>query len=613
MSENRIVELGAYLEAPAEIVAPPPPGEAVPERTEQNPPPPDYPGAEENFDLPEDCPVQALGVSGRASIYLDACNQMIELADGQHGKSHLDHLFAPHVAYILRQWPAMRWDKESGSYVPKPGSADYDRISKALMIAAAAKGPFDPAEKVRGRGAWIGADGELVLHCGDRLEIFPRSEHGSSPAPETVKPGSRGGHVYPGLARLTGPQMHPAGTTGAQNLYRILQSWGWERGELDARLLLGWIGAAFVCGALNWRVMVWLTGDKASGKSTLQDLLKHLFGPGLRAVSDTTATGVAQVLGQDSIPVAIDELEADETSSKRGREVQELARRASSGGKRLRGGADHKAVETAVRSAFLFSSILIPPMLPQDASRIVVLSLGRLRDGTRPPVLTRRELTAIGAELCRRMAAGWWRFQDLMESYRGELTRRGHDSRGCDQYGTLLAAADLLLHDTAPDSDSRELWCQTLDAVAIEARSGEQSDAERCLQHLLSKPLDIYKDGRKRSLADWIGQAAFASSTDGRDNAAGAIGAVGLRVMKEAGVDVLFIPNSHAGLLPLFENTPWHGRPGAVGAWKQALLRLPGALNASRTVRVCRLPCRGFFIPLPVTIGEEIEEADRLT
>ncbi len=90
-------------------------------------------------------------------------------------------------------------------------------------------------------------------------------------------------------------------------------------------------------GALKWRPIVWLTGGKGSGKSTMQELLHRLFNGGIIQTADTTAAGLWQAMRHHTLPVAIDELEAEE-DNRRQNTIVKLMRMASSGALLLRGG-----------------------------------------------------------------------------------------------------------------------------------------------------------------------------------------------------------------------------------------------------------------------------------
>jgi hypothetical protein len=94
--------------------------------------------------------------------------------------------------------------------------------------------------------------------------------------------------------------------------------------------------------------------------------IKHMFGPrGLLQSSDATAAAIRQIVGQASVPIALDEAESDEDNRSINKLVK-LARDAASGSEAMRGGSDHNASRFTVRSPFMFGSILIPPLLPQD-------------------------------------------------------------------------------------------------------------------------------------------------------------------------------------------------------------------------------------------------------
>jgi hypothetical protein len=176
--------------------------------------------------------------------------------------------------------------------------------------------------------------------------------------------------------------------------------------------------------------------------------------------SDATAAGLWQAVGHASLPVALDELESEEDNRKNSNIIK-LARHAASGGQTLRGGSDHKGTDFTVRSAFLFSSILMPPMLGQDVSRMAVLQLNALA-GVSPPALEPVLLAQFGAIFRRRILDHWHRFPELLESWRQALSTKGHSGRSADQFGTLMACADLLLSDFMPDGDSLEEWTELL-------------------------------------------------------------------------------------------------------------------------------------------------------
>lgn len=522
--------------------------------------------------LPEGCPVEPLGTRDGVSFYLDVSRQLRALPAREHSRLGVQALFGTRIDLLYEYWPRVNDQGEVTGWRP-------EKAAEALMAAAAARGVWDPAERVRGVGCWLGRHGNLVLHCGDQVWVGP----GGGDAGGWRSPGAIDDRVYP--ADPPRPRFAPAKVPGgeggpAAELLTLLDTWRWRRGKTDALLLLGWIGTAMLGGALRWRPMAWVTGDRATGKSTLHEMLAIVMGEGIVSVADATGAGIWQKLGHASLPVAIDELEADE-DNRRALAIIKLARQAASGAVMLRGGADHKGVEFTARSCFLFSSILIPPMQPQDRSRMAILELeplvapGEAFRG--PPKLDHRRLAEIGAALRRRLVDGWHRWEATLEAYRQATAATGRGGRGADQLGTLGAAADLLLHDRAPSGDELEAW-----AAGATADEGEaEHDHQHCVAHLVTSIPEIYRSGQRLIVNQWLKRAAG----EARGLEAGAqveaveiIGTFGLRIWRDGeGRRWLAVANAHQGLAALFQGTHWAARSGAAGVWVQALRRVPGA------------------------------------
>ena len=568
----------------------------VPAKDEQQAPPK---GA-----LPEDCPVVPLGKDEGTRYYLDADCQLRALADKEHSRLGILGLFGNDHALLYKYWP--RCDKNGFTTGWRPELA-----AEMLIGACSLKGVWDSTERERGRGAWLGENGELVLHTGSTVMSFPHTahawrDHQASPA------GLVGYFVYSRGGAIGAPS-HEAVAGGAHGaageLLDLLATWQWRRPDIDAVLLLGWIGAAMVGGALKWRPMAWLTGDRGSGKSMLQELIKQLFAGGIIQTADSTPAGLWQALRHQTLPVAFDELEAEE-DPRRAIAVVKLARTASSGALMLRGGADHKGTEFVVRSSFLFSSILIPPLTPQDRSRITVLELEDLPIGAEAPVLEAKAIGRLGAQLRRRMVDGWSRMSATLDRYQSALKNAGHTARSADQIGTLLMCADLLLYDDAEDNDGVEQWCGKFSVAEYDQSDDATRDHTRCLQHLLSATIDPHRNGGQRSVAEWIRIAA--KIDDGDDAEAGRVlGRCGIKVVNDK-PRVVVVANYHQGLADLYGGTHWAGRSSTQGVWVQALRRLRGASGYTKAVWFAGVVTKATAIPIDVVVPPESISSMRL-
>lgn len=571
--------------------------------------------------LPDDCPVTPLGCSEDSVFFLNAIGQYVSVQKRQLNKLTLYGLFAPRTDYLLKHWPKTR--NEDGIVTDfKP-----DQVARDLINACAIEGAWDASDRIRGLGTWPGEDGELVVHLGPALRVRDGRE----------RPGRRGRYVY--AVRPERPEPAKERETGGEEgagaeLLRMLKCWRWrkpapaearELGQIEPRLLLGWIAASYLCGALEWRPQVWLDGSRGSGKSTLIKLIGMVLakGEGCHVTADATAAGVRSRLQHDSLPVLFDEAEPSEDNTRLNALI-ELARLAASGGLVLRGTAEHGSAAFTVRFMGLFGSVMRPPLKAQDLSRIAFLGLNAIPGGQSPPVLREDELRLLGRRIFRRMLDAWPQFQQALPAWRAALGRAGLDARGSDQFGTLLAAADVLLLDELPDTDTMDAIAEQVADTTRADRAEERPEWSRCLEHMMSSLAPQWRQGELRNvgelvaiaagrkiLTDQEGDAVRPTALEMRDaeRALGTLG-LGVELMRDDRkmpirdpetaemVGWLAVANSHAQLNGLFRNTHWQGRSGSSGGWKPALEAAPEAkLGASRrfggpTSRCVMVPLR---------------------
>lgn len=510
------------------------------------------------------CPVQALGVHGKLFFYLDILGQLSEVDN--HSKDRMRGIFGGRDDLLMQNFP--RWSKGSDREAPRVIGWDGEGAAAAMQRACAEKGVWNAFERVRGLGAWPDDEGGVTLHCGDAILYKGK----------WCPPGEIDDYVYPSAPKVPRPLEERPKTAPGRLLLDLLDTWAWARGDLDAYLLMGWICGAMFGGAIDWRPLVWITGDKGTGKSTVQRAIRLVMG-GEGAIlqsTDATEAAVRQFLMQSTIPVALDEIEAD-ADNRRALSVIKLARQAASGGVVLRGGADHQGQEFRARSAFVFSSILVPPLLDQDISRIALLELNPLPRGMTSPEIEPRHWKQVGRALRARVLDQWPRMASTLELYRRALHDAGHDARGCDQFGTLLAMADLAMHDTPPDAERCDAWARRLRAEAISDQTDQSADWQRMLNHLFGQHLDIYRGGDRHTLGRWVLAAAGLLDHPDPIRARAALPAYGLRLEGRGNTARLTIANGHPGLAGLFLGTHWHAGGGQKGVWSQAAKRIPGS------------------------------------
>lgn len=549
--------------------------------------------------LPPECPVVPLGISGKVSYFVDTSGQLLPIAASEWGKKILLQLFAGRHQYLHWAWP--RFNAKTFQI----NGLEVDEAMSCLISGAQARGIFSPQDRIRGRGAWS-TRGGLIWHGGDRIYRIDGVRLQASP------PGEVDGVFYPNLARTTSPWPEPVSDeeNPAHDILAAIQGWNWERGILDPLLVLGWIGCAFLGGALDWRPHLYTTGDKGVGKSTLHFLIKSILGNSLHSSADTTPAGIYQRVQQDSLPVAIDELEATD-DNRRALGVVSLARLASSGAVMYRGGGEHQGVEFQLRNTFFMSGINPPPMSSADRSRLAILNLGRLDPAkvTKPPTL---DVDVTGRMILRRLMDGWTRLPQLMAEWRDELRAGGIDSRGQDTWGTLLAVAHLMVGREALEEAGLPMFegatgrvGRSVAVMTAQERADQEENWVDCLDYLLGCSIDAWKDGEKPSIGGAIErwERPEGWSTDEVNRR---LALVGLRVLDRLpGTDYpghfLAIPTGAAKaplLAKLYERQKWGG-----GVWSTALKQAPDNivlrnLGNSQVCKINRVPMRCLIIDL---------------
>jgi hypothetical protein len=552
-----------------------------------------------------DCPVEPLGAEDDLYYYLDARRQFRAVTDEKHGKSKLLGLFTPAHSWLYDHFPRLN---DAGEVVGWRSEAVQER----LMAACARKGLWSPRDRLRTVGSWTDDKGRLVLHLGDRVHIDG----------VRYEPGRHGEMVYSAAEAIFGPKAPDPGDpmTPGEELFGLLQRWNWRRPDLDPWLMMGWIVAAFLGGAVAFRPVVWVTGDKGTGKSTLQDVvLEHIMGRWLLRAANATAASLYQTKGNSSQPVAIDELEPNPDNEAQASAIIKLARIAASGGKLRRGGKDGQASEYPIQCAFFFSSILIPPLDSQDRSRLAELDLDELPAGASLGAIDLSRLRQVGAGLLHQASEGWARFQAVLPVCRAALARQGHKGRGCDVFGTLLAGAWIVLRQGVPAEDDDDLMRLTrqLNAESLAVLSGDRPDHEQCVYKLMTSMADQFRSGQRRTIAQYIHDAAYHTDYDVRATAEQALAVYGIKVILDRGSPDetaqrwIAVANSNTVLGTLFADTHWkQGRSGQPGGWMQALRRVPGSRVSKNGVSIGNQLQRCTFLPLAAVCPEETDKSD---
>jgi len=521
--------------------------------------------------LVDDKPFLILGNLNRVYYYLSRRTaSLVALTSGQHTRNALMEL-AP-----LSWWEA-EMDKKGDVLI---------QVAVDWLIQTAGGMEFSPGH-IRGRGAWLD-EARVIFHAGNALFV-------------DGIPGDllsvRSKYVYARAERLGVAPAEPLSNAEANKLRTMLGCFQFVN-PLDSLFMAGWLVTSAICGALDWRPHIWLTGAAGSGKTTiLSEVVEPLLGDiALHLQGNTTEAGIRQALGCDARPVIFDEAEGEgESGQKRMAEVVALARAASreSGAVMLKGGATGQAMSYRIRSSFLFASIAVSLDKRADQGRITVLELTPEHLRTQDRFSEAKRLMAETVD-----RPGWceqWRARCISlaavvaenaitfkQSARGKLD----EARNADQVGALLAGAYAL---TSPDRITLETataWVDAQDWTFASADRGD-TDERSLLNRLLESWLQVDTlDGPGRAkitVAEAIRETR--SENDSRARwAAEALARVGVRAREEH-VD---IATNGIELRQRF----------GVTRWVDQLKRFPGAVRMDSQVQIGAMRKRTVRLPM---------------
>jgi hypothetical protein len=516
----------------------------------------------------------------------------------------------------------LAWCREN---FPTENGWTDEQLGTWLMQRCAREGLFDPEAPVRGPGIWRNGADDLIVHCGDIL-LDPKT------GVETSAGTRIGGALYPAAPPIARPASTPASIDEGEQLKRAIELWRFAD-PLAAELLLGWIGAAMLGGAPDWRMHVLVRGSRGRGKSWLADLVAGVLGGGAHPMqNDYTEAGLRQALTGGARALVLDEAEATGRNS-RIRQVIELLRRMSggAGARAVRGTTSGKALNYQITGPVYLSAILPPPLQPQDSSRIVEIDLADLTDdvayaseATRrnavDDAMLRRERAQEAIRWAARESAGlraraigaWSLFNDCFGAYHAAVLSTGCDMRQADHFATLLAGRDILIHEGPPDADFAALevdrFANWIKGLRVEEESNE---GELCLDHLYHSQIDPVLGRERLLVGEIVLRALEPSGVTERD----ALRRIGVRIedWQTPYKAWLCVANKHAGLNRIFAGTRWEN-----GGWKTALRYLDGATHWPQSLRFYGRPTRATALPavwLPTAdtpTADEVERAEDL-
>lgn len=564
------------LHVPAEIIP------QVEHHDNDNQPPADWPeyeledynqgpGPEIDSD-PE--PIRPVGWDRGVGYYLSVADgQLHALTATQHSKP-----------YFMAMAPLHFWAQRFTDESSKQRKIDWDLAAEAMIRSAQRQGIFDP-DRLRGRGAWWDK-GQAVVHIGDSLVV-----DGVQSTLDEV----RSHFIYERSLPIRINTDNPLPSSEAMKLYDICARLSFAD-PIGPKLLAGWVFLAPICGALQWRPHIWITGPSGSGKSTIIDkdgIVGRALGSfKLSVLGDTSEAGIRQKLKQDGLPIVFDEFENDtEKAARKVQDVMALVTQASSdtGAKILKGSATGKVEAFQIRSMFAFASVNIS--LRQHAARTRVTVLEMVQKEQTPEsrehyrqtkrmiveTLTPEYVDRLHARAVRMIPVIRQNAETFAEA--ASITLNGR--RFGDQVGTLLAGLYALHKEGLVSLEAAEKYIREQEWEDVkEVR--ETSDHDSCLKTIVTKQLRVESSigVRTYSIGELIMLCMGRSQSDAtvavaqiqQHEAADTLRRHGVIVHRvNPGKYTVRIANDHPEMCKLLGGTVW------ADSYKKTLSRLPGA------------------------------------
>lgn len=470
-----------------------------------------------------------------------------------------------------------------------------------IFRTANSRGIYDPT-RVRGRGAWIDK-GRAVFHHGPYLTVD---------GVKTDITRIKSAYVYPMARSMPDPSDQPLTDEEGRKLVAVASKVRWTM-PASAALMAGFTMLAPICGALQWRPHIWITGAPGSGKSTVQNkfcgaLLRDMS---LYSQGDSTEAGIRQELKADAIPVLIDEAESNnERDRQRIEGLIGLIRKTStdSQAKTYKGTVSGDGQQFHIRSMFCLASINVNMPTKADVDRLtkLVIKSPDNRNPTASEAYWRElesELNAIDADTTlpsRLLARGLQLLPTILENikvFRRVAAVQFGTQRDGDQFGTLLAGCWSLTNSTVVTDDEAKALIDQYD-FKEHVEDHDQDDAMRALEAILAAKLRVHALG-EFSVFELIRDASpeYAQGIVSGDVADATLRRHGIRAEFAAGE--LWFGTGVSSLKHLVEHMPF------VTDLRGQLLRVPGASRLPSVKKFNGVDSKCVALPLkPILAGD---------
>lgn len=448
-------------------------------------------------------------------------------------------------------------------YFPKGESLNLD-TSVNYLIGQGTDAGFFSHSNLRGRGAWID-NNKVVIHTGKQLIIEGKRYKIGTIDTE---------FIYEMDSELDLSPDKQITCAQGKELYSILSELNWSR-KLDSIFLMGWLGLTSICGVLNWRPHIWITGSAGSGKTWT---MNNVVGPivkkcGYRLEGGTTEAGIRELFKNDAMSGSYDEADGDTQKESTNLEnVITLIRSASSSEAQIAKGTGNGARLYTPKYIFAFSSIIPQTNHGADQRRVSLLKLGKPIPKAQFEPIERRFLDLFTPEFVNayhgRMLANVPTVLANIQIFKKAVSSKTGGSGMGDQLGSMMGAWWSLQNDGTVTIEEANAICTDMDFTTEQSMEA-MADETKCLYAILSAQIrtDL---GSFRTISELIEMVLQGTSNDSTDDIEKLLKRHGIRV--ETGEQSIYVSvASSSWIKNVMKGTNW------AKDWRTPLERISGA------------------------------------
>ena len=419
--------------------------------------------------------IVTLGYNGKKSYYFATHQKRVfELSANEHNQTQFG-LMAPDKYWGDR----FGWLKDAEG---EPTTPNFRLVVQKLGIEQTNAGFFDP-ENIRGQGSWQEKD-EIAVNIGDKIlykgELKPIFNHDI--------PTKFFYEASKGIDLDFNKKLSYKQSLEIVEAFKML----YYKNPHDYIFLLGWIVVAQISGAINWRPHLYITGARGNGKSTILDWIYSMI-PMSISVTDTTAAGIKQGLGNNAKAVIYDESEpnSEKDRSQIG-DVIKLARHCSTRttGNILRGTAGGRAVAYNTNAIFCLGSIQKINFNSADDSRFFVIEMNSVKDQPHDEFVKLEKLmqkvSGYAPMVLSRSIDQYKTIMNNIEICKIYIKSLKYEARLADQLAPILAGYfSLFSNDLMEDETIEELLKMINFQNSDYVENNLETDSEKCLDTIM--------------------------------------------------------------------------------------------------------------------------------